>query len=246
MDQLVFKMSPDKVFQEMKSILEKEHGREFTSDEVNSALTTLKFFAKITVDNFQEELRREHLLKESPKGFHLDIKGTCSICDNVTSKESSWYDKFGLKCMTCQDAINKKVIPASIGNNKESWYSKYELQSYFNINSKELRRYMKESFLKERVILDATKKVHLQLFLMKDNKDVLPPKKLLKSRIGKAVHKGEEYFAQEQWYEFVDEKLFKQLRKYKIVNCFKDTFAKPITGGGFLFKEINPLFGSFK
>ncbi len=85
--------------------------------------------------------------------------------------------------------------------------------------------------------------MHFQVFLIKDNKDVLPPKKLLKSRTVKTLWKGEEYFTQEYWYEFIEPKLAKQLQKYKIVECLKETLAKPIKSGRFLTKGIKPIFG---
>ena len=92
------------------------------------------------------------------------------------------------------------------------------------------------------IIPGKKKKVHLQLFLIKDNKDVLPPKKLIKSRITKIIKDGEEYFTQEYWYEFVDQKLFERLKKYKILYYLEESFAKPIQSGRILFKQINPLF----
>lgn len=84
--------------------------------------------------------------------------------------------------------------------------------------------------------------MHSQLFLIKDNKDVLPPKKLLKSRITKIIKDGEEYFTQEHWYEFFDHKLLNRLKKYKIMHYWGESFAHPVQGGRLLFKEIYPLF----
>lgn len=165
------------------------------------------------------------MFEESPKGFHLDRTGTCLICGESTSNEKSWFDKYGLKCMICQKAINEKIIPAAIVKSKENWYSKYDLELYFNIKGALL-----------------TKKVHSQLFLIKDNKDVLPPKKLLKSRITKIIKDGEEYFTQEHWYEFFDHKLLNRLKKYKIMHYWGESFAHPVQGGRLLFKEIYPLF----
>ena len=145
--------------------------------------------------------------------------------------------------MTCQEAVNAKIIPGSVAKNKESWYSKTELGTYFNIRGADLSRYIKQSILKDRIVYGKEKKIHRQLFLIKDNKDVLPPKKILKSRMVKVMHKGEEYSTHENWYEYMDEKLLKKLAKYKIIECLKETFAKPIeTGGRFLVKKVNPLF----
>lgn len=72
------------------------------------------------------------MLQESPSGFHIDRAGTCLISGESTSNETSWYDNYGLKCMTCQKAIDVKIIPSAIAKSKENRYSKCDLESYFN------------------------------------------------------------------------------------------------------------------
>ncbi len=110
-------------------------------------------FAWIAFEIAEEELRRQKILKESPKGFHLDRNGyTCPICRSSASEENSWYDQYGLKCMSCQKAINKKIIPESVAKNKESWYSKYDLEMYFNIKGVVLNKYIKQGILRDRVL----------------------------------------------------------------------------------------------
>jgi hypothetical protein len=233
----------DKEVKKMKDALEKDHGREFTWEEATRAIWDLKQLAHIMFEIGSEQFRREKLLKENPKGFHLDKTGYCCLlCGGSASGENSWVDKYGLKCMTCQKAVNDKTIPGSVTNNKESWYSKMDLESYFNIKGADLNKYIKQALLKDRVIKGEGKRVHLQLFLLKDNKDVLPPKKFLKSRTVKVMHKGEEYFTQESWYEFADEKLIKRLAKYKILYCLPEMLSKPIDSGRLLHKQPNPLF----
>lgn len=233
----------NKRVQEIKEMLEKSHGREFTWEEATKAFWDIKNIARLMLDMATREIEREKLLKESPKGFHLKDGGQCSICETHVSEENSWFDKYGIKCMICQKAIDTKIIPGSIAKDKESWYSSHELGSYFNIRGADLNKYLKQSLLKSRIIPGKGKNGHLQLFLMKDNKDVLPPKKLLKSRIIKIMHKGEEYHTLENWYEFMDEKILKKLAKYRIIECLKETFAKPIPDGGrLLAKSINPIF----
>lgn len=235
---------PDKKIQDMKNALEKDHGREFTWDEAAQAMKVIELLAELTIDVVKEEHRRQELLKQHPKGFHLeDGSYSCLICGGPASEKNSWFDKYGLKCMTCQKAVNAKIIPGTITGNKESWYSKAELESYFNIKGADLNRYIKQTILKDRIIQGEGKGVHLQLFLLKDNKDVLPPKKLLKSRTVKVTKNGEEYYAHEPWYDFVDLKLIKRLEKYKITEYLKESFAKPVERGRFLYKGISPIFG---
>lgn len=232
----------DQEIQEIKTLLEKQHGRDFSWEEATKAAWDLRNLVTVLYDIFIEVERREDMLKELPKGFHLDRSCMCLICGETVSNEKSWYDKYGIKCMTCQKAINKKIIPVALAINKKNWYSKYDLESYFNIKGALLTKYVKQGVLKDRIIPGENKKVHLQLFLIKDNKDVLPPKKLLKSRIVKIIRDGEEYITQEYWYEFADQKLLDKLKKYKIIQYLQESFSQPIEEGRFLIKDINPLF----
>ena len=214
-----------------------------TDEEAKKNIDSIKVFARIIADTVIEKVRRKRLLETSPKGFHFDKTGySCMICGSSASGENSWYDKFGLKCMTCQKAIDKRIIPGSVATKKESWYSKTELEIYFNMKRFLLNRYIKQGLLKDRIILNAEKKQHLQLFLIKDNRNFLPPKSLLRSRRVKVMKDGEEYYTSEHWYEFIDEKLAKKLSKYKVVECFNETFSQPINSGRLYHKGLNPLF----
>lgn len=231
----------EKDIQEIKTILEKQHGREFSIEEASQALWDLKMFAQITYELWAVESQRKEKLLEYPKGFHIEGRGTCEICGDTASDENSWYDKHGLKCMYCQNAVNEKIIPVSV-KNKDSWYSQYDLAHYFNISRGELGKFIKQSFLNCRIVKGEGKKIHLQLFLLSDNKDVLPPKKLLKSRVVQVEKKGEMVFTDEYWYEYIDEKIARKIAQYRIALHLKELFAKPINSGRFYWTKTNPLF----
>jgi hypothetical protein len=231
----------DKNIQTAKEILEKDNGREFTEDEVRDTLADLKMLAGLAVKSAIEKVKMEKLLDESPKGFHYE-GGICLICGSTNSKENSWFDKNGLKCMKCQKAIDSKVILGSIAKNKESWYSGIELELFFNLKNTDLKRLINLSILKARTIPGKGKKPHFQVFLIKENKDVLPPKNLIKSRITQIKKDGQEFYTHQYWFDYVDQKLFNKLKRYKITEYFKETFARPTREGAFNFKSINPLF----
>jgi hypothetical protein len=235
-----------KQIDEMRAILEKEHGREVSSKEINSALRSIGIFAGNLYKLYVKESEREELLKLSPKGLHLEEGGACIICGNHVKGEKTWYDKHGLKCIYCQKAINEKTLPISImkDQDKESWYSKSELESYFNLKGADLKKCVKASFLKVRIVLGEGKKINLEVFLIKDNKDVLPPKKLLKSRTVKVENNGKEYYAIEPWFDYFTEKEIKPLSKYGIFECLQYTLSKPIDRQRLLVPVdgINPLF----
>lgn len=140
----------------------------------------------------------------------------------------------------------EKILPGSIikDRDKESWYSASELESYFNLKSTDLKKCIKASFLKVRTVLGEGKRVNLEVFLLKDNKDVLPPKKLVRSRRVKVENKGKEYYALEPWFDYFTEKDIKPLSKYGIFECLQYTLSKPIDRARLLVpvEGVNPLF----
>lgn len=212
-------LSNEKI-QEMKTLLEKQAGKEVTLAEASDAAYRLAGLAELCFDSWVEDQRRQKKLEESPKGFHLDGIGySCAICGNSASQEQSWYDKWGIKCMTCQKAIDRKEIPASLAKNKESWYSKYDLERCFNLNRHVIKKWIKEGILKDRIVTNDGIGVHYQLFTIKDNKDTLPPKKLVKSQLVKEVIDGKEWFHSEPWYRFVNAKEY--LKGYKIMDYLR-------------------------
>lgn len=234
--------SDEKLYQEVKKMLEEEHGREFLANEIDRAVQDLKTFAEISMKLCEKETHRQEKLKSSPKGFHSEEGGNCPICGAYCQGENSWYDKYGLKCIICQQAINSKIIPGWVALKKEDWYSKFNLESYFNIQASDIKKFLKQDILKARIVPGNGKKPHAMLFLLKDNKGFLPPKYLLKSRIVKIMHKGEEYFTHEEWYEFCDEKLAQKLANYRIVQHLKELFSKPVDTGRFYWKSVSPIF----
>ncbi|MFH1472917.1 MAG: hypothetical protein ABIF06_00685 [bacterium] len=213
--------------QEFKDLLEKEKGEEVSWEEATEAAYNLLRFAELVVELGMKEQRRQKKLEKNPKGFHLEGIGyTCFICKNSVSNEESWYDKWGIKCLVCQKAIDKKIIPASCAKNKDSWYSKYDLESRFNINHHAMRRFIKEGVLKPRIVPNSAGKPHVYIFLIKDNKDTLPPKKLTESKLVKETRDGKDWHRSEPWYRFEDPKV--ALKGYKIMDHLRVTNEKEV------------------
>lgn len=192
------------------------YGGEFRWEEAAEAVSNLVRLAELGAEFQIEEQRRQDLLKENPKGFQLDGVGySCFICGGNTQPHDNWYDKWGIKCMTCQKAIDRKEIPASLAKNKESWYSSYELQDRFNIKGPTVTKWVRHGIIKARTVTRDGKGVHFRLFLVKDNKDFLPPKKLTESHGVSEFRDGHEWFWSEPWYQFFDPK--EHLKGYGIL-----------------------------
>jgi hypothetical protein len=212
----------DKTVKKFKKILEKKTSKEVSWGEAEEGANNLAGFAEVLYKQANIEHGRKLKLKEKPRGFHLDGNGyTCSICRSSVSNEETWYDKWGIKCLICQKAIDKRIIPGSIAKNDNSWYSAYDLEDRFNIDKRAMRQAIKEGILKPRIVSNISGRPYVYLFLIKDNKEVLPPKKLTESHLVKEVKDGEEWFHSEPWYRFVDP--YEHLKGYKIMNYLKFT-----------------------
>lgn len=159
-------------------------------------------------------------LEENPKGFHKEGAGyTCAICHDSTPEGDNWYDKWGLKCLVCQSAIDKGEIPASLAKNKDSWYTKYDFERYFNIKGQTLGKWVRSGILNARTVTQYGKGIHTQVFLIKDNKDFLPPKNLLESKKGRVVKDGKETIEMRPWYQCDDPHVI--LKGYKIMDYLR-------------------------
>jgi len=163
----------------------------------------------------QEEEWAEKL-KANPKGFILEGRGrNCAICGESSQDDGSWYDEYGVKCLVCQKAIDEGEIPASLAKDKDSWYSKWDLDRAFNLKHQTLKKWVKDGLLKSRTISRYGQGIHCEIFLLEDNKDFLPPKDMVKSQSTSEVKDGKTWSTMHPWYHFVDP--LKHLKGYKIL-----------------------------
>lgn len=202
---------------ELKVLLEKNAGREVTESELNEAELWMHNYARLMLELGEKELLREEQLKKNPKGFHLEGQGySCFICGGSVSDKETWYDKYGIKCLVCQKAIDDKIIPATAASDKDSWYTILDLEHSFFINRYGVRRFVKEGLLKPRVVPGPSGRPHYQMFFIEDNKDVLPPKKLTEWPMVKFQKDGEDWYHSEPWFNYADPK--EVLKGYKILD----------------------------
>jgi len=171
-------MISEQAVTEYMKIYERESGKKLTRQEAYEQATNLVNFVKLLCDCKWEEQQRKAKLTEFPKGYHLTNGKTynCSICRTEIKDETTWYDKNGNKCLTCQKALNRKIIPGSVCHDKDSWYAMYEFDYYFKIKAATVRRLVRENKLKARIIKGESGKPYFYVFLIKDNPGILPPK----------------------------------------------------------------------
>lgn len=201
----------EKTIKEFQEIYRKKYGKEITYEEAAEASRNLIGLFDVLLDIHFAELKLKERLKDSPKGFSLmDGKTyTCGICHTSISDEQLWYDKWGKKCLACQEAVNKKVVPGKICYNDKYWYSTWELDSYLKLKSPTVRKLARQGILKARTV----PQTNFLVFLIKDNEGVLPPKDVLK-HVSMPVEGKENTISITPWYEVYDPK--KVLEKYGI------------------------------
>ncbi|HVW94408.1 MAG TPA: hypothetical protein VHA56_00400 [Mucilaginibacter sp.] len=206
-----------KLLKETRLVLEKEHGREFSDKEVEEVALLIKQLGNIALEQVLDKADWDEKLKDFPKGYEFTEKGyTCRLCGGVGRPDKLWYDKYGIKCMPCQRAVETKVVPGTIVENKDSYYSEFELNYYFKLKGKMLREWMKKGLLHGRMITGENgKSKHYLVFLMKDNKGFLPPKKMLMGGHEVEMIDGKEWTVSRPWYHYVDP--FVYLKKYRIM-----------------------------
>lgn len=157
--------------------LTQEEGEKYQREKFD-----LEQLARFSEEWKKEEEERAKKLEENPNGYHLDGHGyTCFICGQATPEGDNWYDKYGIKCLVCQKAIDEGEIPATLASDKDSWYTKYDLERSFCIKGNTLRKWIRDGIIKPRVVSHYGKGSWYELFMIEDNKDFLPPKKLVES-----------------------------------------------------------------
>ena len=215
----------EKAIKEFQEIYKKEYGKELTYEEAAEASRNLLGFYEVLFDSHIAELKLKDKLKDSPGGFSLMDGKTynCGICRNYIKDEQLWYDKWGKKCLACQDAVNKKIIPGKICYNDKYWYATWEFDIYFKLKSPTIRKLTRQGVLKVRIVPQSG----FEVFLIKENIDVLPPKDIL-GYVPTKVEGKENMVEMTPWYEIHDPK--KVLEKYKIwphLTAFNQSFKTP-------------------
>jgi len=192
-----------------QKLYEEKYGIKLTRQEAYNAGSGLVNMIRLLQEaDYKDHLRKEKL-KEFPKGFHLTGEGihNCGICGSHVADEQSWYDKWGIKCLACQKAVDEKIIPGKICYNNKLWYSMFDFDYYLKLKSAAVRKLARQGILKARVVPNT----NFHVFLISENKDVLPPKEIFKSR---SVPVDKFSFTVQKWYEYLDPE--EMLKNYKI------------------------------
>ncbi|MBT4209975.1 MAG: hypothetical protein HOE19_03625 [Candidatus Komeilibacteria bacterium] len=162
----------DKTIKEYQRIFKESYNHPVSYEKAEEYGNRLADFFQLIVDMDMANEEKKARLKESPKGFPLDDGSTynCCVCYRQVTGKEGWYDKYGNKCLNCQKALDKKVIPGYICNDRDSFYLIWELKDKFGIHHTTARKMVREGKLKARIIQNEHGKLHEYVFIIKENK----------------------------------------------------------------------------
>jgi len=204
--------------EKFQKIFKEQYGEDMSYEDAYESGSNLVGLFEILVKSQMEENKRIEKLKDDPNGFELENAGgrQCSICRQ--SPDPLWYDRYGQKCMTCQKAVENGDVPGYVCKNRDSWYSMFDLEYHLKIKSATARKLARNGVLNARIVEGN----NTHLFLLADNKGILPPKKLLQ---GTSIRVSEDpdRITSVHWYEYQNPK--ELLADYSILehlNAFED------------------------
>lgn len=161
----------DKSLKEFKELCEKEGIKYETEAEYRSAANNLVNLVDLLIEMDMAQRALKKRLETEPKGFLLEGKGrNCSLCGRGVYEGDGWYDKWGFKCMNCQDAVNKKKIPGSLCGDwgHEKYVTDSTLSWKAGLHIQTIRKLIRHGDIKARQIPNGP-----YLILRKDNPDLL-------------------------------------------------------------------------
>jgi hypothetical protein len=200
---------------EFKEIYKNEFDKEMSDAEARESGERLVGLFKLLLEIDRRDRRRRFRLKKEPQGFHLeDGIYDCLICGNRIEKETSWFDKWGQKCLICQKAVDSGTIPGFICFQDKSWYSTWDLKSKFGVKSTAtVGKLVREGKLKARLILNDNGSVHEYVFLKKENPNIIDPDRNTPARKSYNKHRDKVH---RQWAKEQKEKMKTESMKRKL------------------------------
>ena len=169
----------DSSYEEFKKISEQQ-GTHYDSDvEMRQSADNLVSLIQLLVEIDQKDLARKKRLEVEPKGFLIeDGTYTCRLC-GYWIMDGMWYDKWGIKCLKCQDALNKKIIPGYVfrDHNHEKHVTSSELSFRYNIHPQTIKKLVRQGKLKAKELPHGP-----LVFLRKDNPNLVDVIEIEKAR----------------------------------------------------------------
>lgn len=160
----------EKEFQLFMKKAKKEGVELETEEQYRQLQRDMYALAELTLDMYKIHKQFEARLEREPGGFMFPAEGRiCKLCMGGGGGDF-WYDKRGMRCMDCQTAFIKNVIPGYVftDNKNKRHITETGLVVRHSVDRKEIRKYIKEGVLKPRRI-DHGKYQPTLVFLKSEN-----------------------------------------------------------------------------
>lgn len=175
--------------EDFKKTFKDKYGKEYTDQEAYEAASNLLGLVEALITSAQKQLAMEKRLKKEPQGFPVNETYNCFLCGRQVSGEESWYDKWGVKCLPCQKAVEEGIVPGFAVKERDSRYLMWELERKFGIKWQTARKLVKQGSLKARIATSGSKP-HEYIFLKKENPHLIDPDRYSPAR--KSYNKHQE------------------------------------------------------
>lgn len=139
---------------EFKKLCDKNGVAYDTDVEYREAAQNMLGLAELLLDIYRDQKAQELRLRDHPQGFAFPAEGRiCPLCKYGISGDM-WYDKWGMKCMDCQQALNKKIVPGYVfkDHDNERHITASQLSWKFNIKLQTIKKLIRLGEIKARVV----------------------------------------------------------------------------------------------
>lgn len=156
----------DKDLARFKKSCAKEGIEYKNEEEYRKAAQDLYVLAELLYKIYREDRGRQDRLKANPKGFAFASEGRmCKLCGDGV-RGDMWFDKWGMKCLDCQEALNKKIVPGYVFNDDKNarHITESTLSWRAGIRSQTISKLVRQGKLKARILPRGT-----YVFLLKEN-----------------------------------------------------------------------------
>lgn len=163
----------DKYLDEFIAISEEKGIKYKDRDEAREAAHRLVSFVEILHEGAIEQMEWNKRLEKEPKGFAIPSNGrTCSLCRRNVQGEV-WWDKWGMKCLDCQEALNKKIIPGYVFNDSDNnkHITASQLNWKYGVHYQTIKKLIKSGELMARIVPSSSSSDTL-VFLKSENPEL--------------------------------------------------------------------------
>lgn len=159
----------DKLVADLKKALAKDGIRYETEFEYREAAQNLVSFVELAFEVALEQASWDRRLRDEPSGFTMAGGGRCcSLCSTCVSGDI-WYTKWGLMCVNCHTAYDKKIVPGYVfkDSKNEKHATDWWLAHHTGLTTQTIRKLIRQGKIVARKVPNGP-----YVILVRDNPDI--------------------------------------------------------------------------